>query len=75
MEMEHFQKNNILSSVSYYRLERKQPAVAMDVVNKVFTIHSIAIAIAKDHGIALVAGERVPGDGNCFITAVLSQEK
>ena len=39
----------------------------------VFTAVEIAICIAKQLGIDLLPGARVPGNGNCFILALLTQ--
>ena len=39
----------------------------------VFTSVEIAISIAKQLGIHLLPGARVPGNGNCFILALLTQ--
>ena len=39
----------------------------------VFTSVEIAISIAKQLGIDLLPGARVPGNGNCFILALLKQ--
>ena len=38
------------------------------------TIHKIAIAIASAVGLHVIPGAGVKGDGNCFISAIVSQE-